>query len=349
MLTWMSWVASELYYAFRVTQNTLSGEAGSPVAIGIDFGGTKTLGALVDVSGRIVDETRIPTPYDGEELMRSLADLVVILEDRNSTTSVGVGVGAAGLVNRSGVLVYGPNVGGVTSLAIEKGLQDYLPGRSVRVENDNTCATWGEAQFGAGRGASEAIFVGLGTGIGGGFVSDGEPALGMNGFAAEIGHMTIAVDGADCVCNKQGCWEAYASGRALGRLGREAVALGRGHRILEIAGAVDDVRGEHVTRAAREGDAGAEAVMNEFARWVAIGLDNLITILDPELVILGGGMSAEFDLFLPQMQEQLYGLMYAGEHRPRVPVRVAELGQHAGVIGAAMMAHAAASTGAEEH
>jgi glucokinase len=312
------------------------------VAIGIDFGGTKMLGAVVDADGRIVDETRIPTPYEGEELIRSLAELVQILESRNEVTAVGVGVGAAGLVNRAGELVYGPNVGGVSSLPIEKSLHERLPGRSIRVENDNTCATWGEVQFGAGRGANEAIFVGLGTGIGGGFVSGGAPALGTHGFAAEIGHMTIDVDGADCVCNKRGCWEAYASGRALGRLGREAVAAGRGHRILEIAGAVDDVRGEHVTKAARAGDKGAETVMREFAGWVAVGLDNLITILDPELVILGGGMSAEFDLFLPQMEEQLYASMYAGAHRRRVPIRVAELGQHAGVIGAAMMAHNAA-------
>jgi glucokinase len=242
-------------------------------------------------------------------------------------------------VDRTGELVFGPNVGGVSRVLIRESLEKRLPGHIIRVENDNTCATWGEVRFGAGRGAQEAIFVGLGTGIGGGFVSRGEPALGHNGFAAEIGHMTIAVDGVDCVCGKRGCWEAYASGRALGRLGREAVAAGRGHRILEIAGAVDDVRGEHVTKAARSGDADAQIVMDTFAHWVAVGLDNLITILDPELVIIGGGMSAEFDLFLPQMETQLHGLMYAGAYRPQVPIRVAELGERAGVIGAAMMVH----------
>jgi glucokinase len=311
-------------------------------AIGIDFGGTKMLGALVDSSGKILEEHRVPTPYDGQELIHSMLELVRVLEERAGALAMGVGVGAAGLVNRQGEYVFGPNVGGVSSLHIEKLLLDSLPNHIVRVENDNTCATWGEVRFGAGRGAKEAIFVGLGTGIGGGFVARSEPALGHNGFAAEIGHMTISVGGVDCVCGKQGCWEAYASGRALGRLGREAVAAGRGHRILEIAGAVDDVRGEHVTKAAREGDAGARAVMDDFARWVAIGLDNLITILDPELVIIGGGMSAEFDLFLSQMQTQLYALMYAGDHRPRVPVVVAELGARAGVIGAAMMVHDAA-------
>lgn len=297
------------------------------------------LGALVDSSGAILDEQQVPTPYDGNELLRSLTELVEILEGRAGVQAIGVGVGAAGLVNRSGELVYGPNVGGVSNLSIEKSLSDRLPGYVIRVENDNTCATWGEVQFGAGRGAQEAIFVGLGTGIGGGFVSGGKPALGHNGFAGEIGHMTISVGGEACVCTKLGCWEAYASGRALGRLGREAVVGGHGHRILEIAGAVDDVRGEHVTKAAREGDVDALAVMHEFARWVAVGLDNLITVLDPELVIIGGGMSGEFDLFLPQMRSYLYRVMYAAQFRPQVPIRVAELGARAGVIGAAMMVH----------
>jgi glucokinase len=309
-------------------------------AIGIDFGGTKMLGALVDPSGSILHEHRVPTPYDGAELVRSMIDLVGILEGLAGVPSKGVGVGPAGLVNRRGEYVFGPNVGGVANLMIQKSMEDLLPGRLVRVENDNTCATWGEVRFGAGRGADEAIFVGLGTGIGGGFVSRGEPALGHNGFSAEIGHMTVvAIDGEPCVCGKRGCWEAYASGRALGRLGREAVAAGRGHRILELAGAVDDVRGEHVTKAAREGDTGARAVMDEFAAWVAVGLDNLITILDPEIVIIGGGMSGEFDLFLAQMQDRLYASMYAGKYRPRVPVKIAELGARAGVIGAAMMVH----------
>jgi glucokinase len=308
-------------------------------AIGIDFGGTKMLGALIDGSGNILETDRVPTPYDANELLMSMSDLVITLEKRAGVQASGVGVGAAGLVNRNGELVFGPNVGGVTRVKIQTSLEEKLPSHIIRVENDNTCATWGEVRFGAGRGAQEAIFVGLGTGIGGGFVSMGEPALGYNGFAAEIGHMTVSVDGVDCVCGKRGCWEAYASGRALGRLGREAAASGRGHRILEIAGAVDDVRGEHVTKAAREGDRGAKVVMDEFARWVAVGLDNLITILDPELVVMGGGMSAEFDLFLPQMQKQLKELMYAGAHRPDVPIKGAELGERAGVIGAAMMVH----------
>lgn len=324
-----------------MTQHTQSGQSGRelPVAIGIDFGGTKLLGALVDSTGKILDETRVPTPYDGNELLRAIVELVRILEGRNDVTAIGVGAGAAGLVNRWGELVYGPNLGGLARLEIEKELSRELPGRSIQVENDNTCATWGEVQLGAGRGASEAIFVGLGTGIGGGFVSRGQPALGTHGFAGEIGHMCIVVGGVGCVCNKRGCWEAYASGRALGRLGREAAASGRGHRILELAGAVDDVRGEHVTKAAREGDIGAQRVMDEFAGWVALGLQNLITVLDPELVILGGGMSADFDLFLPQMEQHLNSVLYAADFRPRVPVKIAELGQHAGVIGAAMMVH----------
>ncbi len=308
------------------------------IAVGVDFGGTKMLGAAVTPAGEVLVDERVPTPYDPAELLASIVSLVESLEARVKTRAVAVGIGAAGLVDRGGHYRFGPNVGGVRSLDMVTELSVRLGNRFIYVDNDNTCATWGECVLGAGKGVSEALFVGLGTGIGGGIVSDGALFRGANGFSAEFGHMTIVADGTECVCGKRGCWEAYASGRALGRLGREAAMVGTAHRSLELAGAVDDIRGEHVTRAAREGDREARAIMDEFAHWLAIGLANVIAILDPEIAVVGGGMSSESDLYFPQTQDFLANEIFGVGSRPEVPVVVATLGVRAGVTGAALLA-----------
>jgi glucokinase len=307
------------------------------LAVGIDFGGTKMLGALVDREGRVLTDHSVPTPYDDRELLDAIRSLVTTLEEKSGVCSIGVGVGAAGLVGRDGVLYFGPNVGRVNNVAIRSRLAEMLPGRIIQVENDNTCATWAECLFGAGRGVREMVFVGLGTGIGTGNVVEGRLARGQHGFAAEGGHMTVAAHGIDCVCGKRGCWEAYASGRAVGRMGREAAAAGKAPRILELAGSIDDIRGEHVTRAAREGDAGAKEVMDQLAWWLGLGITNLIAVLDPERVVIGGGMSGDADLYLDATHKFIDEMLFGAEHRPKVPVVAAELGAHAGAIGAAML------------
>lgn len=312
----------------------------SKLAVGVDFGGTKMLGALVDPGGQIIAEKRVSTPHEGEVLLDAMAALVRSLEARATGPVIGVGVGAAGLVDRKGVLHYGPNVGGVTQVPIRAGLQHRLSGQRVEVDNDATAATWGECLVGAGVGVREMALVTLGTGIGGGIVVDGRLFRGEQGFAAEVGHMTIVADGVRCACGKAGCWESYASGSALGRLARDAAAHGRVGQITELVGAIDDIRGEHVTDAAREGDPEAQAVLRDFARWVAVGIANLIAILDPQVVVLGGGMAEDLDLLLDDLRRDLDSLVFGASQRPKVPVIPATLGEHAGVIGAAMLVHA---------
>jgi glucokinase len=325
----MSWEGSERYYASEVDS----------CAVGIDFGGTKMLGAVVDADGRVLIDHRIPTPYNGPELLDAISELVMVLEEKVGSTSLGVGVGAAGLVDSQGVLRYAPNVGRLADLDIIAGLNDRLPGRTICVENDNSCATWAEFVLGAGQGVQDMVFVGLGTGIGGGLVSKGRLNGGGHGFAGEAGHMTVEADGIDCVCGKVGCWEAYASGRALGRMGREAATAGRAHAILELAGAIDDIRGEHVTAAARASDAAALAIMDQWAWWIAVGVANLIAILDPELVIVGGGMAGESDLYFQATHAYIDQMVFGGRNRPGVPVVAAQLGPQSGAIGAAMLVH----------
>src|SRR5207248_1383416 len=150
--------------------------------------------------------------------------------------------------------------------------------------NDATCATWGERQMGAARGRDDVAVVTLGTGIGGGFVLGGRLYRGANGFAGEVGHMIVDPKGPPCPCGRRGCWERFASGSGLARLAREAAESGRGHRLVELAGGdVEAVRGEHVTRAAAEGDAEAIQVFRDFGWWAALGIANLVNTLDPEV------------------------------------------------------------------
>lgn len=306
--------------------------------IGIDFGGTKMLGAAIESSGTVLTLDRVPTPYQLEELVAAIVALSHKLERTMGASARGLGVGAAGLVDREGGYHFGPNVGQIEAVEMISLLRQAFPGRKVTVVNDNTAACYAEWQLGAGRGCADLVFVGLGTGIGGGIVSRGQLMQGAHGFSAEFGHMTVVANGVACVCGKQGCWEAYASGRAMGRLGREAAASGKAHRLLEIAGAIADVRGEHVTAAAREGDEGARSVLDEFSRWLGLGITNVVALLDPERVIIGGGMSKESELFLPATVAQVDETLFGRGRRPVVPLLAATLGERAGVIGAGLLA-----------
>ncbi|MEA3020031.1 MAG: glucokinase, partial [Actinomycetota bacterium] len=217
--------------------------------VGIDVGGTKVLGVVADAAGTVLAEHRVPTPPDGEQLIATMVELVARLRASHPDVTA-VGAGVPGLVDRDAVLRFAPNLPGIVELAVGARLAG-ATGLPVRVDNDNTCALWGEHLLGAARDRTDVVLVGLGTGIGGGLLLDGRLARGTHGFAGEIGHMVVARGGIACVCGRHGCWEQYASGTALGRLGRESGAA----RIVELAGGlVDDVRGEHVTAAATEGD-----------------------------------------------------------------------------------------------
>ena len=183
------------------------------------------------------------------------------------------------------------------------------------------------------------VMVTLGTGIGGGIVTGGSLVRGRNGFAGEFGHMVIDPVGPPCRCGRRGCWERYASGAGLGRLAREAAVGGRLGRVVEHAGGdAEAVRGEHVQAAAREGDTEALAVIEDFGRWVALGLVNLTNALDPEVFVLGGGLAVSADLYLGPIQKWFTELLYAPELRPHPALAFARLGAVAGAVGAAILA-----------
>lgn len=230
-----------------------------------------------------------------------------------------------------------PNLDGVADFDVA-GLLHQRLGRQVVVSNDATCAALAEHTLGAGQGAEAMVLITLGTGIGGGLVLDGRLQRGAHGFAGEYGHMVVDPDGPPCPCGRRGCWERYASGAGLARMARDAVAARRAERVLELAGGDPHaVRGEMVHQAAAEGDPDALAVIDEFARWVAIGLVNLTNAVDPSVFVLGGGLARGEELYLGPIRRWFRELLYQPELRPLPAVRFARWGEHAGAVGAALL------------
>lgn len=305
--------------------------------IGLDLGGTKCLGVVVDDAGSIVAEHRLATPRRPGTVLRVLAEVADHLREQVPDVA-GIGVGVPGLVDADGVLRMAPNLVGVDCLAVRRPLAERfaLP---VQVDNDATCATWGERELGAGRKENDLVLVTLGTGIGGGIVQRGHLVRGAHGYAGEIGHMVVDPDGPPCPCGQRGCWERYASGSGLGHLAREAAHARRAGRVVALAGGDPDaVRGEHVTAAISEGDADAAAIMERFAWWLALGLANLANILDPRVFVLAGGLVEAGDVLLAPARAAFADLVEGSTHRADVEIVAARLGEHAGAIGAALLA-----------
>ena len=306
---------------------------------GIDVGGTKVLGVALDAAGEVIADVRRPTPRAVDVGDRSIdALLATIAEVSAELGSAGaLGVGVPGLVTRTGVLRAAPNLDGVADVDVAGRLGE-LTGLDVYVDNDATCATVAEWQLGAGAGTSDMMLVTLGTGIGGGVVANGALQRGVNGFAGELGHMVVHPDGPRCPCGRRGCWERYASGSGLAMLAREAAVARRLEHVVELAGGDPQaVRGEHVQDAARAGDADALAVIDDFARWVALGLSNLTNALDPEMFVLGGGLAAGADLYLRPIEGWFRELLYQPDLRPMPRIEFARWGSLAGAVGAALL------------
>ncbi len=299
---------------------------------GIDVGGTKLLGVVIDPTGAVVATERSRTPRTGQaEIIEDLVEMARALEPWDS-----LGVGMPGLVTRAGILKAAPNLVGASDLAVGP-LMSAALGRPVAIDNDATCAAIAEWRAGAARGHDDVVLATLGTGIGGGLVSQGRLHRGANGFAGEIGHMVIDPDGPPCPCGKRGCWERFASGSALAAQARAAMDEGRLGALVAAGIDASSVRGEHVQDAARAGDPDALGLVDAFGRWVALGLVNLTNVFDPSAIVIGGGLASSPDLYLGPIEHWFGELLYAADGRARPPVMFAELGEHAGAIGAAML------------
>lgn len=316
----------------------------APRRIGIDVGGTKMLAVALDHDGEIIAETQRPTPRGPGSPHRLIDALVAIVEEIRGCVvgheHVTVGVGLPGLVTLDGVLRAAPNLDDIADLDVVGELETRLGRHARRViaRNDATCATLAEHWSGAGVGIADMLLVTLGTGIGGGLVLGGELQLGHDGFLGEYGHMIVDPNGPPCPCGRRGCWERYASGSGLARLAREAAVGRRVNRVLELAdGDPEAVRGEMVQQAASEGDEDARAIIDEFGRWVALGLANLTNALNPDVIVLGGGLAAGADLYLAPIHTWFRELLYQPDLRNVPDIRFASWGALAGAVGAALL------------
>ena len=308
-----------------------------PHAVGLDIGGTKIAGGVVTDSGRILDRTRVPTPPDDEAAtLAALLDLAGELRARNPRVEA-FGVGAAGLVERPGGNARWAPHNTYRRLELRRLLHERT-GLPTSVDNDGNAAAWAEARFGAGAVSDDLVLVNVGTGIGGGLVLNGQLYHGEHGFAGELGHLIVDPGGDRCACGNRGCLEAMASGSTLGRLGREAAAADPGGRLAALAGGPDLVTGEVVFAAAAEGDKPALALFERVGHWLGVGIASLVTIFDPDLVVVGGGVAATGDLLLAPARASFERYVHARDHRDLPPVVPARLGADAGLVGAATLA-----------
>jgi len=309
------------------------------VGIGVDAGGTKIEGVVVDCGGGGSILARVVAQTPATDAEAAARTIVAVARELVAThpEALAVGVGAAGMVDREGIMRYAPNVAWrefPLRERIERGV-----GLPTLVENDANAAAWGEFRFGAGRGSTHMLLVTVGTGIGGGLVTGGTLYRGAHGFAAEIGHIIVEPGGPRCGCGNLGCWEQVASGRAIGRLGREAAREHPQSLLAELAGGDPErVTGPLVTDAAKQDDPVATHVLAEVGRRLGEGIAGLVNVLDPDLVVVGGGAVEAGDLLLEPARRAFVESVEAPEHRPAVPIVPAAMGNDAGAVGGADLA-----------
>jgi len=308
-------------------------------AVGVDVGGTKIAAGLVDERGQILARARRESPAADSDLIEdTIADLVRELGQGHDVA--GVGVGAAGFVDASrSTVLFAPNLAWRDEpLRAELERRVELP---VVVENDANAAAWGEFAFGSGEDVQDLVMVTVGTGVGGGIVHDGELVRGAGGVAAEIGHLRVVPGGRQCGCGNKGCWEQYASGTALVRDAREAARVNPAlaAAAIDLAGGdPDSITGPQITQLAAQGDEFALGRVDELARWLGEGMAMLAAVLDPAVIVVGGGVAESGDLLLEPVRRYFSAELTGRAHRPEIQIRQASLGNDAGLIGAADLA-----------
>jgi glucokinase len=303
-------------------------------AIGIDVGGTKARGGLVDESGKIL--TMLQRPTDPEGGSDEVPEIIRELVDSAPAAVTAIGVAIAGFVEYpAGRLAFAPNLE-FTNAELERTIAAGF-GIPVTVENDASSAAWAEYRFGAGQGARNLLMVTVGTGIGGGIIADGRLYRGSRGFAAEFGHMPLSMDGPRCACGNVGCFEAWASGTALGRMARDQAPGHRDSLVLELAGGDPGrITGASVGAAADQGDDFALQLLSELGKRLGVGISGLARAFDPEAIVVGGGVSEEGERLLEPARAEL-ARRFEGQVAPPILVSAA-LGNDAGVVGAAHLA-----------
>lgn len=308
------------------------------LTIGVDIGGTKIAAGVVDEEGSILETSQVSTPQTPEGVVDAIADAVRIVSEGHEIEAVGIG--AAGYVDdKRATVLFAPNINWRHEALKDK--VEQRVGLPVVVENDANAAAWGEYRFGAGVGHDDVVCITLGTGLGGGIIIGGKLHRGRFGVAAEFGHIRVVPDGLLCGCGSQGCWEQYASGRALVRYARQRAAATPENAtvLLDLGdGTAEGIEGKHISDAARQGDPVAIDSFRELARWAGAGLADLASLFDPSAFIVGGGVSDEGDLVLEPIRKSFRRWLVGNQWRPHAQVLAAQLGGKAGLVGAADLA-----------
>ncbi len=338
----------------------------SKLFAGFDVGGTKALGVVVASSSspnsatpsyeasatppyEVIASARDSSAGDGMELTKTLANLCEqLVAQTGNTRFEHIGLAVAGLSDRTGIVHYSPNLPDIVEFALTQSLAEEIASRlgyqpSVSLDNDANAGAWAEAHLGAGRGSDNFVFLTLGTGVGTGFVLDGRLILGANGFAGESGHMVVDASGPAHITGVQGPWEHFASGMALRRMGSEAAAAGRFDAGLEFAGSAEDVTSHHVHDAVKANDAQALEILDSYSAHVALGIANIVMIMDPQRIVIGGGIADIGEPLRSRVESHLPKTILGASYRPMPEVALAELGEEAIAIGAALMANDRAS------
>ncbi|WP_069386826.1 ROK family glucokinase [Cellulosimicrobium cellulans] len=311
-------------------------------AIGVDIGGTKIAAGVVDDEGRILAQTRRDTePDDVASIDRAIADVYAELSAKHDVGAIGLA--AAGFVSpdRTSVL-FAPNIAW-REYPLAHNVRELVGDDdvSIVVENDANAAGWAEFQFGVARDATDMLMLTVGTGLGGAIVVDRALVRGKWGVAAEVGHMRVVPGGHYCGCGHEGCWEQYASGTALVRDAQGALIAqpDRATRLLELCGGDPaKLTGPQITQAAQEGDPLAVELLANLGRWIGEGAASVTALLDPELIVIGGGVGAAGDLLLQPIRRAFSEQLSARGHRPEAQIELAEHGNEAGIVGAADLA-----------
>lgn len=306
--------------------------------IGVDIGGTSVRAGVVDRYGTVLDTARAPTPTGEAALEAAITSVVGSLVERHPVGAVGLAV--AGFVTRDRrSVMFAPHLAWRGAPVADR-IAERL-GLPVVLEHDANAALLAEYRFGAARGARVAVLVAIGTGIGGALLLSGAPFRGAHGVAPELGHLCLVPGGRPCSCGKAGCWERYCSGTALSATAVELLARHPGRSTVLAREAAADSRavtGRKVAAAARDGDPLAQLAMAELASWLGEGLALVADVYDPEIVVVAGGVSESAPLFLDDARDHYKSAVTGAGYRPLARIRTAQLGDDAGLVGAAALA-----------
>jgi len=309
-------------------------------AIGIDLGGTDIKAGVVDENGTIVGRWKKSTEAQGgaQVILQRMIDLTREILDDSRTNALemkGIGIGSPGMIDhKNGIVVKMiDNLPGWSGMRLAEQFETQL-GFPTRIDNDANVCALAECLFGAGRGKSDIICYTLGTGVGGGIVIDRRVHHGAHGYAGELGHDTVQLEGLQCSCGNKGCVEMYASARAIGLYAQERLRAGDHSAMLNMADSIDKVTSKTVYDAALQGDALAKAVIERAARYLGAGIATAVCMLNPEMVVVGGGGSNMGDLLLEPVREEVRKRVYFSD-TVDTPIVPAKLGEDAGFVGAA--------------